>query len=136
MKARSIHQPWANAILHQGKNVENRRWQTSHRGPLLIHASKSRASYDRQRPADWAMAGLILPSWEDLTKGAILGVVDVIDCVQKERDYFLPGHGPNIWVEGPWLWVLANPRAFENPVPFRGLQMLFDVDVKLLPELK
>ncbi|MBL8866467.1 MAG: ASCH domain-containing protein, partial [Planctomycetia bacterium] len=48
MLALSIHQPWAHAILHFGKSVENRTWSTSYRGPLLIHAAKSRASYDRQ----------------------------------------------------------------------------------------
>ena len=41
MKALSIKQPWAWAIIHAGKNVENRTWATSYRGPLLIHAGKT-----------------------------------------------------------------------------------------------
>ena len=51
MKAVSVHQPWAWAILHAGKNVENRTWATRHCGPLLIHAAWSRRSYDRQDAA-------------------------------------------------------------------------------------
>jgi len=38
-RALSIRQPWAYAILHLGKDIENRPWRTNFRGPLLIHAS-------------------------------------------------------------------------------------------------
>lgn len=41
MKAISVRQPWAWAILHAGKRIENRDWKgCSYRGPILIHASK------------------------------------------------------------------------------------------------
>lgn len=40
MKALSIRQPWAHAILHLGKRVENRDWAgCACRGPVLLHAS-------------------------------------------------------------------------------------------------
>ena len=38
--ALSIRQPWAWAILHAGKDIENRSWSTSFRGPVCIHAAK------------------------------------------------------------------------------------------------
>jgi hypothetical protein len=50
MKCVSLHQPWAWAVLHAGKKVENRTWATRHRGPLLIHAARTLASYDTQNP--------------------------------------------------------------------------------------
>lgn len=34
MKALSIRQPWAWLILHAGKDIENRVWQTRFRGEL------------------------------------------------------------------------------------------------------
>jgi hypothetical protein len=37
MKALSIQQPWAWAIIAGHKDVENRSWYTHHRGSLLIH---------------------------------------------------------------------------------------------------
>jgi len=40
VKALSLRQPWANAVLYLGKNIENRRWNTSFRGEFLIHAAK------------------------------------------------------------------------------------------------
>jgi hypothetical protein len=39
MKAMSIKQPWVHAILHEGKDIENRSWQRSFRGWVAIHAS-------------------------------------------------------------------------------------------------
>lgn len=42
MPAISLRQPWATAVLFFGKDVENRsKWHFKHRGPLIIHASKS-----------------------------------------------------------------------------------------------
>lgn len=41
MKALSFRQPWAHAVLHLGKRIENRQWSgCAYRGPILIHASK------------------------------------------------------------------------------------------------
>jgi hypothetical protein len=31
------------------------------------------------------------------------------------------------WAEGPWCWVLAEPRAFAKPVPWKGQQNLLEV---------
>lgn len=132
MKALSIHQPWAWAILHAGKSVENRSWRTDHRGPLLIHASKSRASYDRQRAEDWRrVLNIELPPWESLPTGRLVGVVSVLDCIPLENGGF-GSHSP--WASGPWLWVLSDPRPFPEPVVFRGLQNLFNVPADLIPE--
>lgn len=42
MKALAIRQPWAYAVLHLGKRVENRDWAgCAYRGPVLLHASKT-----------------------------------------------------------------------------------------------
>lgn len=42
MKALSLRQPWAYAVLSLGKRVENRDWAgCSYRGPVLLHASKT-----------------------------------------------------------------------------------------------
>jgi hypothetical protein len=96
MKALSIHQPWAWAILHAGKNVENRSWPTRYRGPLLIHASKNRATYDQEAKRDWeAIYGIALPRLEELTFGAVIGAVELVDCQPVSRIDSSP------WVEGP-----------------------------------
>lgn len=120
MKVLSIHQPWAHAIMHLGKDVENRTWPTSYRGLLAVHASKTMSSYDRQLPAEWEDQLLTqLPRREDLVLGAILGVVDLVMCT-RETVF-------SVWAENDWKWVLANPRILKAPIPFRGQQGLFDL---------
>lgn len=42
----SVRQPWAHAIVTGIKPIENRSWKTSFRGPLLIHAGKSRSDME------------------------------------------------------------------------------------------
>jgi hypothetical protein len=140
MRALSIHQPWAWAILHAGKNVENRTWRINHRGPLLIHASKSRRSYDRLDANAWERRfGVILPPWEELVKGAIVGIVEVVDCVRTVGTRVgcnqVPGLGECLWAEpDAWCWVLTNPRACAVPVPFGGKQLLFEVPDELVTD--
>jgi hypothetical protein len=139
MKALSIHQPWAWAILHAGKNVENRAWPTHYRGPLLIHASKSLASLETQNPTFWqGVLGVPLPARESLTFGAILGIVDVVGCVKIGPGGDLGTFGKSVWAEeGLYGWVLGNPRPFATPISYRGAQQLFDVpDEAVAAQLK
>ena len=42
MRALTIKQPWVHAILHEGKDIENRSWQRDFRGSLALHASCAR----------------------------------------------------------------------------------------------
>jgi hypothetical protein len=77
MKALSVCQPWAWAILHGGKTIENRHRPTRHRGPLVIHASRSR----RYIGGDYRALLPDLPPWDELDYGALVGVVEVVGCV-------------------------------------------------------
>ncbi len=124
MKALTIHQPWAWALIHSNRRVENRTRQTSYRGKLLIHASKRvrRASYP------WA------PPEEQLERGAIIGVVDLIDCVRVED---LPR---DAWSVGPWCWIVRNPQPIDPPILCSGRQVLWtpsdDVVARVLQQVQ
>jgi hypothetical protein len=122
MKALSIQQPWAWAILAGIKTVENRTWRTNHRGPLLIHASKT------PWPGQADLLGHVAPG--ELPVGVLLGTVEVLDCVPVGGDLF--GRITDPFAVGPWCWILSNPTAFERPVPFQGKPGLFDIADKLI----
>jgi hypothetical protein len=47
MRALTIKQPWVHAILHEGKDIENRSWQRDFRGWLALHASAQPDRYAR-----------------------------------------------------------------------------------------
>jgi hypothetical protein len=97
MKAISVKNPWAYLICSGKKDIENRSWQTRYRGRLLIHAS-----------AQWDSEGPPLDIFINPPCSAIIGLVEVADCIQNS---------PSPWAEeGLWHWVLKNPVMFEKPI--------------------
>jgi hypothetical protein len=122
MKALSVCQPWAWAIVHGIKTVENRSRRTHYRWPLVIHASRSR----RYRQGDYRHLLPGLPPWEQLAFGRLIGVVEVVDCLPVVK---VKG-GP--FAVGPWCWVLARARPI-RPVPFRGRVAFFEVPARMVP---
>lgn len=144
MKALTICQPYPYLIFlpesdPRRKRVENRRWATSYRGPLLIHAGKSREwlNLDEEEICDETFK---IPL-KEMVFGAIVGVVDVVDCFELDeglsraeayvRRPWLADHGH---CEGPFCHVYANCRRFAKPIPYRGAQGFFDVPDELVSE--
>jgi hypothetical protein len=80
------------------------------------------ADYHLQDAKAWQERyGIELPPWEELTTGAIIGVVEVMDCVRSQCE-------GSLWAEpDSWCWVLRNPVPFPEPIVFRGSQGLFDM---------
>jgi hypothetical protein len=79
MKALSIRQPWAWLIVHGWKDVENRNWQTKHRGRFLVHAAQgmTRAEYSEavQFVAGFGPTDLLVDfaPFDELQRGGIIG---------------------------------------------------------------
>ena len=114
----SIRQPWAWAIIHAGKDIENRTWSTSFRGPVCIHAAKgmTRDEYDHANRHIQSVLGPVGQAWLDrwlgvtaapsrLDRGGIVGVAEITGCVNRSA---------SPWFFGPWGFVIANAR----PVAF------------------
>src|SRR3954468_20845299 len=82
LRALFLKEPWAWLVVNGYKDIENRSWRTQHRGPLLIHASRSldllTATVHDEMMRDY---GVRLPHEFEL--GGIIGVVDVVDCVRN-----------------------------------------------------
>jgi hypothetical protein len=105
MKAITVRQPWAWAIVHGHQTVESRPWGTRHRGTLYIHAGL-------QNDEDgFEMFG---PDYEDL-HGVVIGHVQVVGMRQ---------FGPK-----DWEWELRDPRPLAVPIVARGLLGLWEFDL-------
>jgi len=127
MKALSIKQPWAWAILH-GKPVENRTWPTRFGGPFLIHASKTfdhegyrwlvDLQYLAQEYSKPVFGGNLLPARDDFKMGGIIGKAKIVDCV----NYY-----DSVYFSGPWGFVIkdAEPLPF---FPCKGQLGFFEVN--------
>jgi hypothetical protein len=79
MRALSIRQPHAEAIMRGVKPVEYRSGPTHVRGRVMIYASLGR--YSRMEEAEM-MAGYRIRdvACDDLPRGVIVGIVDLYDC--------------------------------------------------------
>ena len=127
MKALTIRQPWVHAILCEGKNIENRTWQRSVRGWLVIHAA-ARPSPDAVFPR-----GVRVPDLDGLDYGSICGVVRVVDIVTASRSKWFTGRDDGKVNFG---WVLEDVIALKKPIPCKGRLGLWDVPPKVLRELR
>jgi hypothetical protein len=94
------------------KDIENRSWKTTCRGPILIHAGKgvTLAEYNDA----WSFAKGIdpkiqIPAFDKLERGGIIGAAEIIDCV---------AHSDSRWYFGEFGLVLANAM----PLPFYPLR--------------
>lgn len=109
----SVRQPWAFALVYGGKDIENRTRRTSYRGRFLIHASAGMAELEYYRACHFMKQRGVLGDWsggedsaiDQIARGGIIGVADIIDCVDSSD---------SPWWIGPRGFVVANAR----PLPF------------------
>lgn len=127
MKAFTVYQPYAYAIIAGLKLNETRPRRTHIRGRVAVHAGKLdevRATKNLSSNDFWALMAEI-GGKTDLPRGAVVGTVEIVDCVHveeiihtlSERERLLGDYSP-----GRFAWVLRNPVAFSTPVPAKGKQ--------------
>jgi hypothetical protein len=126
MKALTISQPYATLIADGEKWVENRKWGTSYRGPLAIHAGKGTQYLSPIELAGYhsgcivatceLVACLPLDSMRKLSPEQAIGKTGlmIIDVLHHEH------------TEGPFCWILQNVRPLIPPVPCKGAQGLWE----------
>lgn len=133
MKALSIRAPWWWAILHCGKDIENRDWYTNFRGTIYLHAGK----FWKLDEIRWDLASierivgvLNMPVahpdlWLKPGCGCIVGKVDIVECYTDSA---------SPWFFGKYGFQLENPVVFQRPIPFKGALCFFDVPDGLITD--
>jgi hypothetical protein len=138
MKAISLWQPWASLWCSDAKVHETRHWSTNYRGWLAVHAAKRRIDDLSGDPLDdicdvqWGHHwGLELP------RGAIVGMVDLIDC--RQMKFTAPASDDDRecgdWADERYAWRRGKFVLFADAIPYRGAQGFFDVPDSILPKL-
>lgn len=135
MKALTISQPYASLIASGEKFVENRTWETFHRGPLAIHAGKGKQYLGTKELAKYPT-------------GCIVAVCRLLECVhvpslgeriQRNQPYrnltmtWMHAIRDHEHTEGPFGFVLSEIRALPEPVPYQGAQGLWVLPDDVLP---
>ncbi|MEV9477469.1 ASCH domain-containing protein [Aliarcobacter butzleri] len=132
MKCLTIKQPWAWLIFNDGginkglKNIENRNWHTNIRGTIAIHTSKKIDIEVYNGLIKYS--GFKLPPLNELECGKIIGVVDIVDSVEKHSSY---------WKEYDSIgFVLENSKKLVSPIPLKGQLGFFNLSEDVLKEMK
>jgi ASCH domain len=108
VKILTVQQPWAWAIIHAGKDVENRPQYASYRGQLLIHAGQkiSQAGIEFLHSQ-----GIEMPP-EALETGHIVGKVELTGCVRDSESRWA--------IKDVWHNVVSDPVATTHRVEVTG----------------
>jgi hypothetical protein len=143
MKCVSLIQPWATLVILGAKRYEARSWQTDHRGPLAVHASRRFPETARALCRIQPYRSVLEPAGyrhsSDLPTGVVLGTVTLTDCLptrelldrlRDDRDQLLHGD----YRPGRWAWCLSDPRPLLAPFAYAGRLGLYEVP-NLGPEL-
>ena len=108
------------------KTIETRRWQTSHRGVIFIHASQRKAG--AVIAAEPPIARHI-PDFNKLPFGCIIGQATLTDIVLQENLQLsktdIASQSLELQAFGGealnrYAWLLEDAFAFDQPVPARG----------------
>jgi ASCH domain len=132
--ALSLRQPWAALLVHGRKSIEVRRWPTSLRRRILIHAART----PDPRPQAWALVPAELQGAAKII-GGIIGAADLDDCIayhdpqsfRADRSRHL--NDPS-WFEEPVMYgfVFANPVVLPFR-PYPGWVRFFSVKPEASP---
>jgi hypothetical protein len=129
MKALTISQPFASMIRDGFKWVENRRWETNHRGPLAIHAGKGTQYLSRAELAEYPTGAIVATAvlfacmplesmWRMSRRTAVnASALTIGDVLEHEH------------TEGPWCWILNEVHPCQ-PLTISGAQGLWEVDLQ------
>jgi len=134
MKTISLWEPWASAIAKGIKLIETRSWKTAYRGPLAIHASRTKDHvgfiYWPEVREYYVDAGITDPS--QLRFGEVVAVCDLVDCVPTQelirsgQVTSQEGHFGN-YEPGRFGWKLENIRPLVRGLSWRGSQGFFGI---------
>jgi len=123
VKALSVRQPWAWLILHGGKDVENRTWRASYRGPVLIHASGNMGPRDYAAGRDFAEGlGVDVPAPTVLKRGGIVGAAVLTGVTE-------PGGRAGPWHFEDQFGILLGRRVALPFRPVLGRLFFFEVEI-------
>jgi hypothetical protein len=120
----SLWQPWATAITHAGKRIENREWPC----PLppgsrvCLHAA---AKVDKDIIDILREDGHKLP--DDLPRMALVGTARFVCNVDSRVDPRLDEVQARSWWAGPIGWLLDDVHVFDEPLPCPGSRKLWSV---------
>lgn len=124
----TIKQPWAAAIIHGPKRIENRNWQPSNAriGEFIaIHAGKTVDTHMMTEHFIWDTMQCTFGK-DQIVTSSIIGIAVLAGFVTESDDP---------WFKGKIGWLLKEVAAIE-PVPCAGKQGLWTLPPDVLCQVR
>lgn len=132
MKALTIHQPFAQYLADDVKKYETRSWSTHYRGLVAIHAGKTWNNDLKMQAKSLSDRYRSLPDIGDTpVLGAILAIGLLEDCISSRvlRDRIDQTEAAvGNFANGRYGWKIKVIERFDNPIPAKGQQGLWEWD--------
>ncbi len=133
MKALTIWQPWAILIAIGAKKIETRSWSTRYRGPLVIHAAKTRRGINSVYDG-WIWQMLYDAGYENelaLPLGCVVATCNLV-TVEPVTSLFASDLQENEielgdYTPGQFAWMLEDIVKVVPPIPAQGRQGLWNI---------
>ncbi|MBA3647806.1 MAG: ASCH domain-containing protein [Chitinophagales bacterium] len=125
------------------KTIETRSWQTTYRGRILIHASKSKAGIifcDKYPFTKYINNFSGLPFGAIIGEAAVTDIVKIPDC--NYSDYFLnelsiEEKAFGDYTEGRFAWLFTDCKQFLKPIMMRGSLSIWECPLEIFnPDFK
>lgn len=138
VKCLTVCQPYAELIAMREKRIENRSWSCGYRGPLVIHAGKSKA---------WLSDDYTLEYPEIDPPRMAFGAAVCVCCLawvtDRARLFAVEPHSRFHWAwEHPhrdrdgWYWILESIVRLEQPIAMRGERGLYDLEPPIIARIE
>lgn len=138
----SLWQPWASLVFVADPELrkihETRGWEPPERYircPLAIHASQKVASVaeigKHAGLHDLCVAAFGWTYRQTLPQGAVLGTVSIFDVAPAWAEFAASPSdlAAGIWAADRFAWRLQDPQPLAEPLPQRGRQGWFSVEL-------
>ena len=130
MKVLSLTEPYATLIKNGIKTIETRRWKTSYRGKLYIHASSTKIPKEYKENKKL----MSLVDLNELNYGNIICSCELVDCIEmteefieeikKNKNEYITG----IYAIGRYAWILKNIQVLDKPIKAKGHLGIWSLD--------
>lgn len=127
MLALTIHQPWAWAIVHDKKRIENREWEPPRQvigRYIAIHAGGVPRTKKAHAELGNVARQIGAPTTDELVFGAVVGIARVVRVIHAEPR---PQSPHFLWWVGPLAWELDNVFALPTPLRCKGQPKLWEL---------
>lgn len=113
------------------KDIENRNWAIPSwfELPQRIQIHVSKREDDIEDVMEFCIGKLGLPAFsiimsfsKRLSRGAIIGEVDIVGCVTESK---------SPWFVGPYGFILATPVLYDKPIPCKGKLGFFEPEINI-----